>query len=306
MFMHRVLVTGGAGFIGSHLVEALVKEGAHVTVLDDLSTGKEENLKGVADKITFIKNCVADYGAAEDAAKGKDVIFHLAAIASVPKSIEDPLKSHMVNATGTLSIFDAARKQHVPRIVYASSSAVYGSLPDLPKTEMSPCCPTTPYGLQKMIGEGYAKLYGELYGLTKTGLRFFNVFGPRQDASSPYSGVISTFKEKISKGEPITIFGDGKTTRDFVYVSDVVASLLAAADKEDAGSVYNIGTGVETSLLDVVAALERSCGATAQVTFAPGRTGDITRSVADITKAKEELGWEPKASFQEGIANMLT
>jgi UDP-glucose 4-epimerase len=303
--MKKVLVTGGAGFIGSHLVDALVKEGAQVTVLDDLSTGKEENLKSVADQITFIKHCVADYAAAEDVAKGKDIIFHLAAIASVQKSVEDPLKAHMVNATGTLSILDGARKQKVPRVIYASSSAVYGSLPDLPKTEMSPCCPTTPYGLQKMIGEGYAKLYSELYGLQTTGLRFFNVFGPRQDPSSPYSGVISIFKENIAKGEPITIFGDGKTTRDFVYVGDVVASLLAAAEKEDAGNVYNIGTGVETSLLDVVSALEHTLGVTAEVSSAPERIGDIKRSVADISKAKQELGWEPTVSFEEGIARMI-
>lgn len=299
--MKKALVTGGAGFIGSHLVDALVEKGVTVTVFDDLSTGKKENLSNVLDRITFTEGCVSNYDLVAKAAGGADVIFHLAAIASVVRSVEDPLMTYKINTSGTLTVFEAARTQSVPRVVYASSSAVYGNLPDLPKSEESPCCPTTPYGLHKMIGEGLAKLYRDLYGLRTTGLRFFNVFGPRQDPSSPYSGVISIFKDKITKREPITIFGDGETTRDFIYVADVITALLAAAEKKEARDVYNIGTGVEISLHDVVKALEAVLNISAEVSYAPERTGDIKRSVADIGKAKRDLGWQPTVSFEDGI-----
>jgi UDP-glucose 4-epimerase len=306
--MKKALVTGGAGFIGSHLVDALVKKGIQVVVLDDFSTGKKENLSSVIDSIGLVEGSVTDAESVKRAAEGADVIFHLAAVASVQKSIEEPLVTHDVNTRGTLAVFDAARALDISKVVYVSSCTVYGMLPELPKRETSPCCPASPYGLHKMIGEGYAKLYHELHGLSSTGLRFFNVFGPRQDASSPYSGVISIFHDRLSKRQPITIFGDGETTRDFVYVDDVVAALITAAQPQAGGTgadVYNIGTGKETSLRAVVKAFESALGTAAEVTYAPERQGDIKHSVADITKAKNELGWSPEVSFEEGIKMLV-
>lgn len=302
--MKKALVTGGAGFIGSHLVDALVARAVEVVVYDDLSTGKMENLADVSDRITFVKDCVSNYDALATAAEGADVIFHLAAIASVQKSVEDPITTYKVNTGGTLNALEVARKLHVSRVVYASSSAVYGDHPDLPKREDSVVCPKTPYGLHKLIGEGLAKVHRDLFGISSASLRFFNVYGPRQDPSSPYSGVISIFKDRLSRGEPITIFGDGGTTRDFVYVSDVVQALLAAAEKENADVVYNIGTGIETSLLDVVKGLKNALGVTATIAHGPERTGDIKRSVADISKAKRALDWEPRVSFAEGVERL--
>ncbi len=303
--MHKVLVTGGAGFIGSHLVDALVEKGVEVIVLDDLSTGKRENIEHHADGVTFVEGDVADADTLLRVAKDVDTIFHLAAVASVQRSIEDPIAVHRVNTQGTLAVFDSAQKLGVKKVVYASSSAVYGDLPGLPKDESMPCCPKTPYGLQKMVGEGYAKLYHELHGLSSVGLRFFNVFGPRQDASSPYSGVISIFKERIAQGKPITIYGDGETTRDFIYVSDVVASLLASAETKEGMEVYNIGTGEEISLKAVVGALEKALGVTADVSYEDERAGDIKRSVANIEQAKAKLRWMPKVTFEEGIAQLV-
>ncbi|MBP9771473.1 MAG: SDR family oxidoreductase [Candidatus Pacebacteria bacterium] len=302
--MHKVLVTGGAGFIGSHLVDALVEKGVEVVVLDDLSTGKRENIDHHKNGITFIEGDVSDASLVAKSAEEVDVIFHLAAVASVQKSIEDPITVHRVNTQGTLAVFDAARKLGVKKVVYASSSAVYGDLPGLPKDETMPCCPKTPYGLQKMLGEGYAKLYYELHALSSVGLRFFNVFGPRQDASSPYSGVISIFKDRLASGQPITIYGDGETTRDFVYVADVVVSLIASAEAKDGAHVYNIGTGEETSLKTVVTALENALGVTADVSYQEERAGDIKRSVASIEKAQKELRWEPRVTFEEGIVQL--
>ncbi len=303
--LKKALVTGGAGFIGSHLVDALVGKGVEVVILDDLSTGKRENIAHHTSGVTFIEGDVSDASRVAQAAEGVDVIFHLAAIASVQKSIEEPLMVHRVNTQGTLAVFDAAKKLGVKKVVYASSSAVYGDVPGLPKDETMPCCPKTPYGLQKMIGEGYAKLYGELHQLSSVGLRFFNVFGPRQDASSPYSGVISIFKERLENGKPITIYGDGETTRDFVYVADVVESLISAAEANDGVHVYNIGTGEEISLQKLVATLEKALSITADVAYKDERVGDIKRSVASIEKAHRELDWQPKVTFEEGIVQLV-
>lgn len=315
--MKRVLITGGAGFIGSHLVDALIARGVSVTVLDDLSTGKRENIAHHDARVNFVEGSVSDLDTVMHAAEGADIIFHLAAVASVPKSIEYPIETHQTNTQGTLAVFETARKLGplsgpqsplsglgIKKVIYASSSAVYGDLPDMPKTEMSQCCPKTPYGLHKMIGEAYAKLYHDLHGISSVGLRFFNVFGPRQDASSPYSGVISIFKERLENGKPITIYGDGETSRDFVYVADVVASILSAAETNNGLEVFNIGTGKETSLKTVVAALEKALGVTADVSYAEERVGDIKRSVASIEKARKELGWEPKVTFEEGIVQL--
>ncbi|MEN9405713.1 MAG: hypothetical protein RLY47_672 [Candidatus Parcubacteria bacterium] len=303
--LKKVLVTGGAGFIGSHLVDALVARGVAVTVLDNLSTGKHENIAHHASGVTFIEGSITDHDTVMRAAEGVDTIFHLAAVASVQKSIEHPLETHETNTTGTLAIFEAARKLFINKVVYASSSAVYGDLPDMPKTELSQCCPKTPYGLHKMIGEAYAKLYYELHGVKSIGFRCFNVYGSRQDASSPYSGVISLFAKLLIKGEQPNIYGDGTATRDFVHVSDVVEANLLAAESDVDFDVFNIATGTETSINDLVQTMNNALGTNITPINQPERAGDIKRSVADISKAQKLLKWSPKMALQEGISELL-
>lgn len=307
--MKKALVTGGAGFIGSHLVDALVARGVDVTVLDDLSTGKRENIAHHGSNVTFIEGSIVDYDTVVRSAEGADVIFHLAAVASVPKSIEHPIETHETNTTGTLAVFEAARKHNVKKVIYASSSAVYGDLPDPSadgaKTELSPCCPKTPYGLHKMIGEGYARLFHELHGIKAIGLRCFNVYGSRQDASSPYSGVISLFAKLLQEGKSTTIYGDGTATRDFVHVSDVVEANLLAAESDVDLDVFNIATGKEVSINDLLKTMNEALGTNITPIYVPERAGDIKRSVADISKAQTMLGWSPKMSLQQGILELL-
>ena len=301
----KILVTGGAGFIGSHLVDVLVARGDDVVVFDDLSTGKKENLKNVFDRITFIEGDIADADAIFRATKGVHGIFHHAAVASVPKTIEAPLRAHDVNVTGTLNVLEAARRNAVPRVVYASSCAVYGDTPELPKKENMAKVPKSPYAFHKSAAEEYAKLYTDLFGLETVGLRYFNVFGPRQDPSSPYSGVISIFLERLSNNEPITIFGDGTTTRDFVFVEDVVLANIIALDAPSASrQVYNIGTGDEVSLLKVAQTIGTHLGVTPNIQFEEERIGDIKRSVGDTTRARNELSWKPLTSFEKGIERL--
>jgi UDP-glucose 4-epimerase len=303
--MQKVLVTGGAGFIGSHLVDALVARGVAVTVLDDLSTGKHENIAHHASGVTFIEGSVSDQDVVMRAVEGVDTIFHLAAVASVQKSIEHPLETHETNTTGTLAVFEAARKLSINKVVYASSSAVYGDLPDMPKTELSQCCPKTPYGLQKMIGEAYAKLYYELHGVKSIGFRCFNVYGSRQDASSPYSGVISLFAKLLNDGKQPNIYGDGTATRDFVHVSDVVEANLLAAESDINFDVFNIATGKEIAINELLQTMNTALGTDIAPVYQPERAGDIKRSVADISKAQKMLGWSPKMALQEGISELL-
>ncbi len=303
--MQKVLVTGGAGFIGSHLVDALVARGVAVTVLDNLSTGKHENIAHHASGVTFIEGSITDHDTVMRAAEGVDTIFHLAAVASVQKSIEHPLETHETNTTGTLAIFEAARKLSINKVVYASSSAVYGDLPDMPKTENSQCCPKTPYGLHKMIGEAYAKLYYELHGVKSVGFRFFNVYGSRQDASSPYSGVISLFAKLLIEGKQPNIYGDGTATRDFVHVSDVVEANLLAAESDVDFDVFNIATGKEIAINELLQTMNTALGTDITPIYQPERAGDIKRSVADISKAQKMLGWSPKMALQEGISELL-
>jgi UDP-glucose 4-epimerase len=303
--MRKVLVTGGAGFIGSHLVDALVARGTAVTVLDDLSTGKHENIAHHADGMTFIEGSVSDQDTVMRAAEGVDTVFHLAAVASVQKSIEHPIETHEANATGTLTVFEVARKLSINRVVYASSSAVYGDLPDMPKTESSQCCPKTPYGLHKMIGEAYAKLYYELHDVKSVGFRCFNVYGQRQDASSPYSGVISLFSKLLIEGKQPNVYGDGTATRDFVHVSDVVEANLLAAESDVNFDVFNIATGTETSINDLVQTINGVLGTDIAPIYQAERAGDIKRSVANISKAQKELGWSPKMALKEGISELL-
>lgn len=303
--LKKVLVTGGAGFIGSHLVDALVARGVAVTVLDDLSTGKHENIAHHTNGVTFIEGSITDHDIVMRAAEGVDTIFHLAAVASVQKSIEHPLETHETNTTGTLAIFEAARKLSINKVVYASSSAVYGDLPDMPKTESSQCCPKTPYGLHKMIGEAYAKLYYELHGVKSVGSRFFNVYGSRQDASSPYSGVISLFAKLLNDGKQPNIYGDGTATRDFVHVSDVVEANLLAAESDVDFDVFNIATGKEIAINELLQTMNKALGTDIAPVYQPERAGDIKRSVADISKAQKVLGWSPKTALQEGISELL-
>lgn len=303
--MKKALVTGGAGFIGSHLVDALVVRRVDVVVLDNLSTGKRENIAHHKEGVEFIEGSVAHAHDVERAMWGCDTVFHLAAVASVPKSVEHPLETHETNVTGTLTVFETAKRLGVHKVVYASSSAVYGDLPEHPKHEESPCGPTTPYGLHKKMGEEYAKLYHELFGLSSIGLRFFNVYGPRQDASSPYSGVISLFSKLLREGKTPTIYGDGEATRDFVFVEDVVAALIASAESNIRCDVFNIGTGQETSINTLAATLNDVCGTTTKPQHADTRAGDIKQSCADISKAQKALNFDPQTSLKDGLAKTV-
>ena len=302
------LVTGGAGFIGSHLVEELLKGGRKVVVLDDLSTGKRENLPEENENLTFIKGSITDRELLKNLFDSYKfhTVFHLAAVASVFKSVEEPIETHRVNFDGTLYLLEESRRTKVEKFVFASSAAVYGDLPELPKKESMPVKPLTPYGIDKYASERYVVNSYQLYGLRSTALRFFNVYGERQDPSSPYSGVISIFIERTLRylnGEETTIdiFGDGKQTRDFIYVKDVVNALLLSEKSEESnGKVYNVGTGKETSLLKLLAILEKIAGKIPPIRFLSPREGDIKRSVADITKIKN-LGYKLTFSLRKGL-----
>jgi len=298
----NVLVTGGAGFIGSHLVDTLVSAGCKVAVLDNLSSGNYSNLKHLEGQFAFYQDDIRNQHAISTAAEGCEVIFHLAAIVSVPQTIEDPLDSAAVNDTGTLLVLDAAREKKARRVIFSSSCAVYGDDRRLPKQEDMNPKPQSPYAVQKLAAEYYARVYYELYGLEAVALRYFNVYGPRQDPSSPYSGVISIFMAKALHNEPAVIYGDGNQSRDFIYVQDVVrANLLAATAKGVGGQVMNIGTGrsvVINQLWKTICALS---GQNLEPEYAPGRPGDIVESVADIGSAKALLGFEPEISFEKGL-----
>ncbi|WP_456397348.1 NAD-dependent epimerase/dehydratase family protein [Desulfurobacterium sp.] len=305
--MGKVLVTGGAGFIGSHLVESLLEEGREVVVFDDFSTGKMENLPENT-RLTVLKG---DVGKKEEVVNlfnsfNFDTVFHLAAVASVAKSVENPEETHRTNFDGTMYLLDCCVKFSVSRFIFASSAAVYGDLPGLPKREDDPVKPQTPYAVDKYASERYVLNAFVLYGLKTSALRFFNVFGPRQDPSSPYSGVISIFVDRVLRflnGEDveITIFGDGKQTRDFIYVKDVVNALLLVEKSESAyGKVFNTGTGKETSLLDLLKYIENIAGIIPPVKFVSARKGDIRHSCADISGLKK-IGFSPSFTVLEGL-----
>ena len=299
------LVTGGAGFIGSHLVEALTAAGWRVRVLDDLSTGLADNLAGLSG-VELVRGDVADPDAVARAIEGSKVVFHLAALASVQRSVEAPADSHRICATGTLHVLDAARRAGVRRVVYAGSASAYGIPARDVQTEDDPICPLSPYAAAKLAGEVYCQAFTSTYGLETVRLRFFNVFGPRQRADSPYSGVIAIFAAALGEGRAPTIFGDGQQTRDFVCVSDVVAALQLAAQRPGvSGQVCNVGTGRGTSLLELIAALNRLLGTTVTPRHAEARPGDIRHSRADITRARRLLGYDPVVSFEEGLAQTL-
>jgi UDP-glucose 4-epimerase len=300
------LVTGGAGFIGSHLVEGLLGAGWRVRVFDDFSTGNPANLAAFADRIDLMRGSVADPAAALAAAAGCEVIFHLAALPSVTLSVEEPLRVHEITATGTLNVLDAARRQGVRRLVYAASSSAYGDQPGAERTETDALLPLSPYAAAKLAGEHYCQACTASYGLETVRLRFFNVFGPRQDAKSPYSGVIALFIAAMSAGRTPTIFGDGQQARDFVYVANVVQALMnAAAAPAASGRVYNIGNGQSTTIIELVRDLNQLLGADIRPIFAPARAGDVRFSQADITRARADLSYEPRVSFRDGLASTL-
>jgi len=298
----KALVTGGAGFIGSHLVEGLLSEGCEVTVLDDLSTGHLSNLNQLKEHITFYKGDVRDQETLEKAAKDCDIIFHQAAVVSVPQTVDNPVDSAMVNQMGTLFVLEAARKNHVKRVVLASSCAVYGDDPAIPKHENMNPKPQSPYAIQKLFGEFYARLYLDLYGLETVSLRYFNVYGPRQDPSSPYSGVISIFMTRASSQEPPIIYGDGNQYRDFIFVKDVVRfNLLAANIDKASGKIFNVGTGRFVRINKLWKMISRMAGFEIEAEYKPSRAGDIIESVADIDCAAKALGFEPEYSFEKGL-----
>ena len=300
------LVTGGAGFIGSHLVDALVSAGCRVTVIDNLATGHLKNLASVASKIKFIEGDILDDGLLTDATTGCDVVFHQAAVVSVPKTVEDPVGSAAVNDLGTVKVLDTAKRCQCRRVVMASSSAVYGDDPDLPKSESMRPKPLTPYAVQKLTGEYNARLYNDLYGLETVCLRYFNVYGPRQDPSSPYSGVISIFMAKAARAEAPVIYGDGGQFRDFVFVRDVVAAnLLSASVAGAGGSVLNVGTGRRILINRVWEMVQHLSGIELPPEYGPPRPGDIRESVADIGLATSLLGFEPAYDFETGLGKTL-
>jgi UDP-glucose 4-epimerase len=300
------LVTGGAGFIGSHLVDALVASGRTVRVLDDFSTGQRENLS-LARGVEIIEASVADPAAVTRAVAGCDLVYHLAALASVAKSVEDPATSHAVCATGTLNVLDAARRNGVRRVVYAASASAYGGASDPDgQDEDTPLVPLSPYAAAKLTGEFYCEAFASTYGLETVRLRFFNVYGPRQRADSPYSGVIAIFAAALAAGRTPTIFGDGLQSRDFVFVSDVTSALQKAATVPGvSGRVYNVGTGSSVTLLDLVSALNRVLGKSIVPTHGPARVGDIRHSRARIGRIRAELGYEPSVAFEEGLRQTL-
>ena len=300
----RALVTGGAGFIGSHLTEALVSEGCQVVVLDNFSTGHRSNLETVAGSVELVEGDIRDFTTVSKATQGCEAVFHLAAMVSVPQTVEQPLESAAVNDMGTIHVLEAARVGGVASLVFASSSAVYGDDPDLPKNEEMIPKPLSPYAVQKISGEYYTRLYHQLYGMQTTSLRFFNVYGPKQDPSSPYSGVISIFMSKAVQEMPPTIYGDGTQNRDFVYVADVVRALLKAASAgAAAGRSINVGTGISIDINKLWKTIAHLAGLKMNSRYAPRRAGDIVASVAAIDSAKTLLGFEPVVAFEEGLEN---
>ncbi|MBM3187136.1 MAG: SDR family oxidoreductase [Chloroflexi bacterium] len=298
----KLLVTGGAGFIGSHLVEALLARGEWVRVLDDFSTGKRGNLAPFLDRVELIEGDIRDYDVVRRAAHGMDLILHQAALASVPRSIRQPLASHEVNVTGTLHVLQAAREEGVGRIVYASSSSVYGDSPVLPKREDMTPDPLSPYAASKLAGEHYCQVFSRVYGLETVPLRYFNVFGPRQDPESQYAAVIPKFIKAMLRGESPVIYGDGEQSRDFTYVANVVeANLLAAAAPTADGAPINCACHTRITLNELVAHLNEILGTHAAPIYTDPRPGDVKHSFADLARARERLGYEPVVGFEEGL-----
>ena len=302
--MSNVLVSGGAGFIGSHLTEALLQEGHRVRVLDDFSTGKRENLifNKEYPSLEIIEGDIRHLAICQKAMKDIEYVFHQAALPSVQRSVEDPLGSNAVNGGGTLNILFAAREETVKRVIYASSSSIYGDTPTLPKHEEMPSNPLSPYALQKYIGEQYCGLFYQLYGLETVSLRYFNIFGPRQDPNSVYSAVIPKFIDALLQGSPPTIFGDGEQSRDFTYIENVVqANLLAMSAEHLHGEAINVACAERTSLNQLVKVLRKILGSELVPVYEEPRQGDVKHSFADIRKGREILNYEPKVGVELGL-----
>jgi len=299
------LVTGGAGFIGSHLCERLTARGDRVRVVDSLITGKPENLAHLP-SVELLEGDLADLDVARRAVEGVEIVLHQAAIPSVPRSVKNPIESNRANIDATLNVLVAARDAGVRRVVYAGSSSAYGNSATLPKVETMPTAPLSPYALQKLVGEQYCGLFTRLYGLETVTIRYFNVFGPRQDPSSPYSGVISLFIKALCEGRRPIIYGDGGQTRDFTYVANVVDGVLRACDAPGAsGEVINVAVGGRVSLLELFAAVRKLADADVEPEFGEPRAGDVRDSQADIDKARRLLGYEPLVSFEDGLAKTV-
>jgi nucleoside-diphosphate-sugar epimerase len=299
--MAQYLVTGGAGFIGSHLAEELVRRGERVRVVDSFITGKRQNLAHLQG-VDLIEGDLADLDVARRAVEGMEYVLHQAAIPSVPRSVQDPITSNRANIDASLNVLVAARDAGVRRVVYAGSSSAYGNSPTLPKVETMPTAPLSPYALQKLVAEQYCQMFTRLYGLETVTIRYFNVFGPRQDPSSPYSGVISLFIRALVEGQRPTIYGDGEHTRDFTYVANVVDGVLRACEAPAAsGEVINVATGGRISLNQLFHAVKELTGATGDPVYAEPRPGDVRDSQADIEKARRVLGYEPIVGFAQGL-----
>ncbi|MBK8316679.1 MAG: SDR family oxidoreductase [Acidobacteria bacterium] len=296
------LVTGGAGFIGSHIVETLVNRGEKVRVLDNLMTGKHENIANFEDRIEFILGDIRDFKALGKAVDGVDTIFHEAAIPSVPRSVEEPQLNHDSNVNGTFNLLLAARDAGVRRVVYAASSSAYGEIGTGEKKEDQLPSPLSPYAVAKLVGEYYCQVFTRVYGLETVSLRYFNVFGPRQDPSSPYSGVISKFVTTLLNGDRPMIFGDGEQSRDFTYVANVVDANIRAAESADAvGEVINLGVNQRTTLNQLLSELQKIIGTNINPQYEPPRAGDIRHSLADISRAEKLLGFKPLIGLEEGL-----
>ena len=300
----KALVTGGAGFIGSHIVDRLLNDGFDVIVLDDFSTGNRDNLQ-INKRLQIVEGDIRDFDTVVHCMHGVDRVFHKAAVASVPKTVNDPVGSSAVNYQGTLHVLEAARQCNVQRVVFASSAALYGDEPTLPKTETMLPVTLSPYAVDKLASEYACGMYYKLYGLRTVALRYFNVYGPRQDPSSPYSGVISIFADKLNRNETPVIFGDGMQTRDFVYVSDVVeANMLAASEAGSAGQVINIATGNKITLNQLLQTFCDIKGLDFRADYGEARKGDIKESYANVDKARDMLGWRATIELSEGLRSL--
>jgi nucleoside-diphosphate-sugar epimerase len=297
-----VLVTGGAGFIGSHLAQALAARGDTVRILEDFSSGKRANLAEARGALEVIEGSMLDPATLERAVKGAQIVYHQAAIPSVPRSLSEPVQSHQANATGTLLVLEAARRHGVRRVIYAGSSSAYGETPTLPKVESMPTAPLSPYAVSKLCGEHYCQVYARALGLQTVVLRYFNVFGPRQDPASQYAAVIPRFVTAVLDGLAPVVFGDGTQSRDFCYIDNVVeANLLAAQAPEAVGQVINVACGQATDLNRVLALVGEALGRSVEARFETARTGDIKHSLADITRARTLLGYRGAIPFEDGL-----
>lgn len=304
--MRLVLVTGGAGFIGSHIVEALLARGDTVRVVDNFSTGARENMAAFERRIDFVEGDLADPIVARRAVDGADGVFHEAAVPSVPRSIEDPVGTMHANVVATVNVLEAARAAKVRRVVFASSSSVYGDSVTLPKHEAMEIRPLSPYAASKLAGEAYCRAYAASMGLETVALRYFNIFGPRQNPDSPYSAVIPLFVRALIRGEPPTVHGDGGQTRDFTFVANAVAANLAALDAPGvSGGVFNVACGEQTSLMELLAAISDLVGISIAPRHTPSRSGDIRDSVASIDRARAALGYRPTVSLRDGLAQTV-